>query len=70
MNKPIPTENLYTSEIAIKEAEAKDLLTWLQNHPNACLQDKAEVRRRLNEALQDINDLVCKLKPAKIYILR
>jgi hypothetical protein len=70
MNKPIPTEKICLNEIATKEAEANDLLTWLQDHPNASLEDKAEVRRRLNEALQDINDLVCKTKPAKIYILR
>lgn len=73
MNKPNPlppTEYLIHKEIELKEAEARELLQWLQDNPNGRLEHRAEVQWRLNEALQAINDLVCKLKPGKIYVIR
>ncbi len=71
MNKPNPfeTKELIQKELEQKEIEAAELMQWLQDHPNGSLDDKSEVRRRLNETLQAINDLVCKLNPGKIYMV-
>lgn len=57
-------------EIEEQEALARDYRLWLQDHPAAPQEDKNEIRRRLFNALQKINDLVCKLKPSSPYTIR
>lgn len=57
-------------EIEEKENLARDYKQWLEEHPDAALADKNEIRRRLFNALQAINDLVCKLKPSEPYTIR
>lgn len=57
-------------EIEEQENLARDYRQWLSEHPTAPLVDKNEIRRRLFNALQKINDLVCKLKPSEPYTIR
>lgn len=58
------------AEIREQENLARDYKQWLEEHPDAPVEDKNEIRRRLFTALQNINDLVCKLNPSLPYTLR
>ena len=72
MTKPNPPETIQSlqQELEAKEAEAANLMQWLKDHPNNSIEEKTEVRRRLNEALQIINELVYQLKRGEIYTIR
>ena len=64
---PLKTTQKLQQELEAKESEAAKLIQCLKDHPNNSLEEKAEVRRRLTEALQIINDLVYKLNPGNMH---
>ena len=56
-------------EIEQMEAEARKIKAWLNDNPNAKESERRINKKLLLIALQDINDLVCELKPSLPYPL-
>lgn len=69
-SEPTQFKQEINRQIEEQENLARDYKLWLENHPDAPTADKNEIRRRLFNALQKINDLVCKLNPCLPYTIR
>jgi hypothetical protein len=57
-------------QIEVNENNARQLKQWLNDNPSADEQEIADKKKELLQALQNINDLVCSLRPFKLYTLR
>lgn len=52
------------------EIKAREWNEWLTDNPGATENEKRHARKVILGHLQEINDLVCKLKPSAPYSLR
>ena len=70
MNHQLEDARTLRLELRSREEQARGLKQWLIDNPTAPEQDIKAAKKLLLLDLQDINDLVCKLKPRPVITVK